>query len=105
MKSLRDSFDITDIPSLSAIPKDHTTFERDYEEEGSKENGPAVYSPLKGDEVAGEQEYSLSDALQSVSRSSTPPLFGKNNTPKNQYDYSTSLKSEPKVGYGTLGLC
>jgi hypothetical protein len=50
------------------------------------------------DEEAGEPEFSLSEALQSVSRASTPPIpFTKDNTPKKPYDYSVSLKSEPKV--------
>ncbi|KAF6761741.1 hypothetical protein DFP72DRAFT_629781 [Ephemerocybe angulata] len=97
-KTQKDSFDITEIPSLSAIPREYSSFRSHFEERKSKTEEPGIYLPPRDDEVAGDNEYSISDALQSVSRSSTPPLpiASKNNPPKTKYDYSISLKSEPK---------
>lgn len=92
-----DSFDITDIPSLSAIPRENSTFNRS-REDSHRNTKPGAHLPAEDDEEAGDPEYSLSEALQSVSRASTPPIpFAKGNTPKKAYDYSISLKSEPKV--------
>ena len=73
LKSQKDSFDITDIPSLSAIPRENTTFSRTYGREKSSLHDPEIYLPPLDDDVGGDQEYSISDALQSVSRSGTPP--------------------------------
>ena len=45
-----------------------------------------------------EDDLSISDALQSISRSSSPTYaYEKEKTPMKPYDYSVSLKSEPKV--------
>jgi len=96
-KSKKDSFDITDIPSLSAIPRDGATFDKDFEDDISRDVGPRIYSPSRSEEMP--NEYSISEALQSVSRSNSPPhtLSAKAGTPKRNFDYEESLKSDSKV--------
>lgn len=97
-KSQKDSFDITEIPSLSVIPKERSSYGRDYQDEHDQPEEPDIFIHSRDGEPAGDQEYSISDALQSVSRSSTPTI-PKNDTPKKPYDYSISLKSEPKASW------
>ena len=103
-RSQKDSFDITEIPSLSVIPKERSSFGRDYQDEHDQIEEPDIFIQSRDGDPPGNQEYSISDALQSVSRSSTPPLphLSKNETPKKAFDYSVSLKSEPKVGVVVL---
>lgn len=101
----RDSFNTSRIPSLPRVDvatgaADDSTSERDLEEE-SKSSVPDVYLPPQDEEEEGE-ELSIADALQSVSRTSSPAPFAvdafeDDGAPKKHYDYSISLKSEPKV--------
>ncbi|KAH9479344.1 hypothetical protein JR316_0007934 [Psilocybe cubensis] len=104
MSSRRSHHDSFDIPSLPRIQPNSAPTTRQDESDGgeeeSKSSVPEVYLPPEGDADDHEQEYSLTDALQSISRSSTPPIsaqVGRENTPKKNYDYSVSLKSEPKA--------
>lgn len=46
-----------------------------------------------------EDELAIAEALQSVSRSGSPPLGIEPTPNKKKYDYSISLRSEPKVRY------
>lgn len=107
-----DSFDISMIPSLPDIHAepgtDHFSYDdEDLDLEESKESVPDVYLPPQGDYDDG-SDLSLSDALQSVSRSGSPPHsnepYENGPTPK-KYDFSVSLRSEPKVGYNITPLC
>ncbi|KAJ7696511.1 hypothetical protein B0H17DRAFT_1158623 [Mycena rosella] len=103
-----DSFDdISAIPSLPDVHPErgtgHFSEEGTDEEEDevdfrrSRESVPEVYLPPDDDEADGEQDLSLTDALESVSRASSPELFSKDEpTPKKNYDYSVSLRSEPQ---------
>jgi len=124
-KSQYDSFDISVIPSLpnpdlglaadrysdedevdEEQSRESVPDEDEVDEEQSKESVPEIYLPPEddSDDRDGEQDISLTDALQSVSRTSSPsfPMDSFGATPKKSYDYSVSLKSEPKVGLGVL---
>lgn len=107
-KSRHDSFDVSMIPSLPQIHPVHATghysddTDTDFDLEDSKESVPEVYLPPEEDNFDEEEEegVSLTDALQSVSRTGSPPpnkRMDDGNTPKKAYDYSMSLRSEPKV--------
>lgn len=62
---------------------------------------PDVYLPPPDEEDDDHRELSLTDALESISRSGSPPFatgpVSREQTPKKSYDYSTGLISEPKV--------
>lgn len=101
-----DSFDISMIPSLPDINAEPGTTHFSYDEtdeEISKDSVPDVYLPPEDgfDDHDGERDLSLTEALQSISQTGSPPYpmgsFEKDTTPKKNYDYSVSLKSEPKV--------
>lgn len=102
-----DSFDISRIPSLPDISAEPWTGQyiedEDTDEEPSKDSVPDVYLPPEGDydDGDGERDVSLTEALQSVSRTSSPPysteLVEPESTPKKYYEYSVSLRSEPKA--------
>ncbi|KAJ6619906.1 hypothetical protein B0H10DRAFT_2024000 [Mycena sp. CBHHK59/15] len=100
-----DSFDdVSAIPSLPDIHPEWSTGnfseeEEDIELNRSMESVPEVYLPPDEDEddVEGKQDVSLPDALESVSRTSSPQRFMQDEpTPKKNYDYSVSLRSEPQ---------
>ncbi|KAJ7491999.1 hypothetical protein FB451DRAFT_1360785 [Mycena latifolia] len=109
-----DSFDdISAIPSLPDVQPERGTghFSEEAEEEEeeeeeeagsfrrSRESVPEAYLPPDEDEEEndGEQDLSLTDALESVSRTSSPQPFSQDEpTPKKNYDYSVSLRSEPQ---------
>ncbi|KAG7445045.1 uncharacterized protein BT62DRAFT_206857 [Guyanagaster necrorhizus] len=104
------SFDVSAIPSLPDVRAEsgigyisdegEKEEEEGEEEEGilrqSKDSVPDVYLPpdyADGDE---EQDASISEALQSTSRSSSPFSEQVQPTPKKNYDYVVPLRSEPK---------
>lgn len=104
-RSQHDSFDIPSLPRIQPRTN-HDTMATEGEEEGeeeeeeSKSSVPEVYLPPEEEEEDEENELSMTDALQSVSRSSSPHFpnpVSRDETPKKNYDYSVSLKSEPKV--------
>jgi hypothetical protein len=99
-KSKSDSFDAPSLPVIYPTAIDH-----DSDEEGieSRSSVPDIYLPPEGDEEQQESapNFSLGDALESISREGSPPLLPEvslEGTPKN-YGYSVSLKSEPKVSF------
>ncbi|KAF9006188.1 hypothetical protein BDQ17DRAFT_1389747 [Cyathus striatus] len=107
-KNQYDSFDISMIPpSLPDIHHSYRTGDPSHgmDEDDSAASVPDEHLPPPGEEQDIEVEgegFSLSDALQPISRTGSPqqpPLdaFENNGTPKKTYDYSVSLKSEPKV--------
>lgn len=95
-----DSFDISSIPSLPDAKNAEPESNDEWEEESN--SVPDDHLPPE-DQIYGDQDLSLTDALQSLSRSSTPPdpslgeEFQNEPTPKKHYEYSVSLRSEPKV--------
>lgn len=101
-----DSFDVSMIPSLPNITAEpgtgHYSYQDTDKDEVSKESVPEIYLPpeIDYDGKDGEEDFSLAEALQSISRTGSPP-YAKGSfsdaTPKKNYDYSVSLKSEPKV--------
>ncbi|KAF9038520.1 hypothetical protein BJ165DRAFT_1352368 [Panaeolus papilionaceus] len=100
-KSMHDSFEV---PSLPRIQTKATEEHDDDDDEQSKSSVPDVYLPPDEDQDGHpelDREYSLTDALESISRSSSPsfpgPPISQGATPKKNYDYSMSLKSEPKA--------
>ncbi|KAJ7066450.1 hypothetical protein C8F01DRAFT_1365974 [Mycena amicta] len=86
-----DSFDVSAIPSLPDIHPERGTghYSEDKEVEQSKDSVPEVYLPPE--ENDNDDGLSLTDALELVSS----PQRG-DATPRKNYDYSVSLKSEPK---------
>jgi hypothetical protein len=95
-----DSFDISSIPSLRD-ENGNGVADCDSEEMIMEESVPDMYLPPEENDSDGEQDVSLTEALQSVSRTSSPPYAPHEPdiepTPKKAYDYSVSLRSEPKV--------
>ncbi|KAK7025162.1 PACT-coil-coil domain-containing protein [Favolaschia claudopus] len=94
-----DSFDdVSAIPSLPDIRGTGHYSELDEDEEESKESVPEVYLPAEEVDEEDEPDLSLSEALESISRTSSPPQrFGHDDaTPRKNYDYSVSLRSEPQ---------
>lgn len=105
----QESFDVSVIPSLPGSAEASEDEEREQRSgrqsfRKSKDSVPDMYLPPE--EEAGEPEYSLTEALESVSRASSPfsqdldehrSGLESNATPKKAYDYSIALRSEPKV--------
>ncbi|KAI0629313.1 hypothetical protein C8Q77DRAFT_319706 [Trametes polyzona] len=94
-----DSFDISSIPTLPNTRDPHEDIDiRSSDQETEDSSVPEAYLPPTLDDNE-EPDLDLSDALQSISRSNSPGL-GDRETPrkKSEYDYSMSLRSEPKVG-------
>lgn len=83
------------------LPKIHSKAGRRSNETDSEveDAHDGVYLPTPEDGFDEDDgDLSISDALQPISRSNSPPhTYGKEKTPKTLYDYSLSLKSEPKV--------
>lgn len=123
---LGESFDVSTIPSIRAGGEEGEVEEvlddggqGDEDDEGrthslrrSKDSVPDMYLPPADDEER-VQDLSLTEALESVSRASSPfplddgPEFAQEYeigeaTPKKKYDYSVSLRSEPKVRHFSL---
>lgn len=105
--SHHDSFNTSRIPSLprvdvaTSVPDEFSRYDP---EEESKSSVPDVYLPPPDDD---EEDLSIMDALQSVSRTSSPApftvdAFEEDGSSKKSYDYSVSLKSESKVLFHSL---
>jgi hypothetical protein len=98
---IQESFDVSLIPALpDGSDEDQLGHEgRRYASPGSV---PDAYLPTEEDDDA-EQDFSLTEALESVSRAGSPspqhelPDLENEATPKKAYDYSVSLRSELKV--------
>lgn len=95
------SFDVSAITSLSLDSEENTDPENPLEK--STNSVPEAYlPPAESDEA---EDMSLVDALESVSRASSPmspELPPPEPTPKKKglpYDYSVSLRSEPQVSF------
>ncbi len=74
--------------------------------EGRDNSMPDAYLPPIDADTGAEEEFDLSDALQSISRSNSPSPknISVEPTPKKKYDYSISLQSEPQVtSFSNLG--
>lgn len=85
------SFDISMIPSL---PQPHDDVEIRSSDQDTHDSIADAYFPPT--DTGAEEDFNISEALQSVSRSESPiePIAP---TPRKSYDYSVSLRSEPKV--------
>jgi hypothetical protein len=89
-----------DVPSLPVIHP--TTLGQDSDEEDieSRSSVPDIYLPPEVDDEQHEAapDYSLADALGSISREGSPllPEITQDGKQKS-FDYSVSLRSEPKV--------
>lgn len=98
-KSAQNSFDVSPITSHQHDGEQHTD-PGDFPPSKSTNSVPEAYlPPLETDEG---EDMSLADALESVSRSSSPislepPLQEQSSKKGLIYDYSVSLRSEPKV--------
>lgn len=95
-----------DMPSLPAVCPTNN-MESDSEVEGmeSKSSVPDIYLPPEDDDEhrISVPDFSLADALGSVSREGSPPLLSEivqdDVQKKKTYDYSISLISEPKASH------
>ncbi|KAK0501582.1 hypothetical protein EDD18DRAFT_1066550 [Armillaria luteobubalina] len=84
------SFDVSAIPSLPDVQDEQGVLRQ------SKDSVPDVYLPPDGADGDEEQDASISEALQSISRSSSPFSEQVQPTPRKNYDYVVPLRSEPK---------
>ena len=85
-----NTFDISSIPSLPHAPYDSDI-------RSSDQDTTSLGDPQLRLEAASVDDLDLSDVLRSVNRPSSPPLPDPEPTPRKKYDYSVSLRSEPKV--------
>lgn len=99
----RTQHDSFEVPSLPRIRPANVTG-RYQDEEESKSSVPDVYLPPPDedeDDLDRKSDLSMTNALESISLTSSPPFSPEamehQETPKKNYDYSVSLKSEPKV--------
>lgn len=102
----RSQSESIDIPSLLDTRPEVAS---DSDDEGieSKSSVPEAYLPPDEDEhQTSVPDFSLADALESVSREESPLIHGiTEDTPKKNYDYSVSLRSEPKVHASSSVVC
>ncbi|KAG6831612.1 hypothetical protein H0H87_004674 [Tephrocybe sp. NHM501043] len=102
-KGLPDSFDISRIPSLPDISAEPWVgSDENAEEESSKDSVPDVYLPPEHNDEDENTDGSVQDAFEPANQTGSPRYPSKSvsidyGTPKKNYDYSASLKSEPKV--------
>ncbi|EIW75087.1 hypothetical protein CONPUDRAFT_169516 [Coniophora puteana RWD-64-598 SS2] len=96
-RSVYDSFDISVIPSQ---PHRSPTESEEHDLDRSNNSVPELHLPPEEDDVE-ERELSLTDALEPLSRSNSPPLPlplpQQVPSSKRTYDYSVSLRTEPKA--------
>lgn len=93
------SFEVPSLPTLGPTVATGPYSDDEDEAGESKSSVPEIYLPPEEDDD-GVRELSLTDALESISRESSPPLhyeITRQETPKKSYDISVSLRSEPKV--------
>ena len=89
------SFDISMIPALPQPHEDADIRSNGQDTQSRDSSAADVHLPPL--EATGlEDDLDLSDALQSVSRAGSP-IEQYNPTPRKNYDYSVSLRSEPRV--------
>lgn len=92
----QSSFDISMIPSLPHQPDDFEIRSSDQDTHSRDSSvGDAYLPPIDGP-TGLEDDLDISDALRSISRSGSP-VEQVAPTPRKAYDYSVSLRSEPKV--------
>ncbi|KAF8159408.1 hypothetical protein B0H34DRAFT_703324 [Crassisporium funariophilum] len=103
-QSQHDSFEVPSLPKIQMGSGTGHYSDGTDEDEGSRSSVPDVYLPPPDeddDELDRRSDLSMSDALQSISRTSSPPFppepMSRDKTPKKHYDFSVSLKSEPKA--------
>ena len=92
-----ESFDISSIPSVPIRRDESGEIDIRSSDQDTESSVLEVYLPPEPDDNM-DADLDLSDALQSVSRSNSPDLDDRQ-TPrkKSDYDFSMSLRSEPKV--------
>ncbi|KAI1790299.1 hypothetical protein LXA43DRAFT_1149321, partial [Ganoderma leucocontextum] len=95
-----DSFDVSSIPSMPIRRDDSEELDIRSSDQDTHSSVPEDYLPPPIEDIV-DADLDLSDALQSISRSNSPGLDDRDNgeTPrrKSDYDYSMSLRSEPKA--------
>ncbi len=99
--SQHESFDIPSLPEIHRTAGTSLMSDGTEEDMEKSKSIPDVYLPPPDEEDDDHRELSLTDALESISRSGSPPFAtgpaSREQTPKKSYDYSTGLISEPKV--------
>lgn len=99
-KTQNDSFNIPSLPDIQPTAGISRFSDEAEEEDIENSNSvPDVYLPPPDEDDDPNRELSLTDALESISRSSSPPFspgpVSHEQTPKKNLDFS--FKSEPKV--------
>ncbi|CAA7269241.1 unnamed protein product [Cyclocybe aegerita] len=100
-RSHHDSFEVPSLPHIElAAATGHYSDETDEDME-SRSSVSEVYLPPEEDESpdGGDRDFSLTDALESVSRSGSPPFLphvSREDTPKKGQEFSFSATSESK---------
>lgn len=91
------TFDVSSIPSIPIRRDDSADMDIRSSDQDTESSVPESYLPPALDDDQ-EGDLDLSDALQSVSRANSPGPDDRNTSrKKGDYDYSMSLRSEPKV--------
>lgn len=103
------SFDISIIPSLPNILHRDELGDAEIhssDQESKEDSVPDDYLPPIGIDTDHDGDFDLSDALRPLSRSNSPgpDLPGMTPKSKKKYDYSVSIKSEPRVSLAILYL-
>ncbi|KAF9530371.1 hypothetical protein CPB83DRAFT_850794 [Crepidotus variabilis] len=96
------SFEVPSLPTLGPTVATGPYSDQDYDDDDegvkSKSSVPDIYLPPEEDEN-GERDFSLTEALESISRESSPPLhfdITREETPKKNQEISASFRSEAK---------
>lgn len=102
LKLQQNSFDISMILSIHHPQDDMEVRSSDQDSHSRDSPVGKVYLPPTGAEAELDEDFDLTDALGSISRSGSPVEHAAP-TPRKGYDYSVSLRSEPKVSPLTEG--
>jgi hypothetical protein len=96
LKLHQSSFDISMIPSISQPHDEMEVRSSDQDTHSRDSSVDDIYLPPADTATGMEEDFDLTDALQSISRAGSPvePVAP---TLRKGYDYSMSLRSEPKV--------
>lgn len=107
--------DMPSLPSLPLFDEDSEVMQNDYDDQfqedlniSSRIHSTPPSAHHTNTSTARPTDLSMMDALESISQASSPPFspeaMDRQETPKKNYNYSMSLKSEPKVNTNTHSL-
>jgi hypothetical protein len=91
------SFEVSAIPSLPNASYDLEIRSSDQDTSGMQSSVAEAHLPPMHPHATRDGDIDLFESLQSINRSESPSLPEPEPTPRKKYDYSVSLRSEPKV--------